>query len=95
LQTFNLIDRVELHQLDVGGMPRIFVLGRLRQLAPEQPRGLAISSPDERGRRERTQPPGGPWQIGSALERFTGLTVLVPVPVVHEPDVVPVLPLFR
>ncbi len=93
LQFLHLIQRVELQQLEASRLPPAIVRRRLVQLAPEKPGGTAVSAARERRGRHRSQPPGGARDIGGPVEVLRRLRVVVQVPVIHEPDVVHVLPL--
>ena len=71
---------------------RPFVVGRLRQRAPQQPRRLPVAALGQRDGRERLHPPRRARYRGALREGVGGLRVVAGPPVVDEADVLEVLP---
>ena len=71
LQRVDLIERVELRQPQLRGLPQPCVLG-LTDLLPHAARGLAIAAAGQHDGRVRLQPPGRAGHIAAALEPLRG-----------------------
>ena len=94
LELVDGIERIELPEAALGGLPQPFLVG-LQNLVPQEPGGRAIVAGAEDPSRERFQPVRRARQLGRPLEPQRGGVEVAEVPVVHERDVVKVLPLLR
>ena len=68
-------------------------LRRLPDRLPHRARRPAIATLNERRRRQRFEPPRRAGHVSRFVEPIGGGAVVLPVPVVHEPDILHVLPL--
>ena len=95
LQLIDDVERGQLGQPAFGFVPEPVDFRRLPNRLPHQTRGPAIAALGQRRGGQGPEEPRGAGDLARLLEPLRGGLVVVRPPVVHEPDVLHVLPSYR
>ena len=92
IQRIQIVEHAQLHQPVPGDPAQVVVLTGLEHLLPERARCRAVAALRERDRRKRREPFGRARDRTRTLEPGRRRLIVAQPPVVHEPDVLQVLP---